>query len=69
MISAVYLLDQKGKVIISRDYRGDVSAKSAERFMTKLSELEGDSRLTPVIYDELGVSYVWITVRAIGQQL
>lgn len=63
MISAVYLLDQKGKVIISRDYRGDVNSKCAERFMAKLSELEGDSRLTPIIYDELGVSYVYITVR------
>ena len=62
MISAIFILDFKGRVIISRDYRGDISQKCSERFMTKINELEGDSKLTPVIYDDAGVSYVYLTV-------
>jgi|LauGreDrversion4_1035100.scaffolds.fasta_scaffold240490_2 hypothetical protein len=62
MISAILILDFKGRVIISRDYRGDISQKCAERFMTKINELEGDSKLTPVIYDDAGVSYIYLTV-------
>jgi hypothetical protein len=30
--SAIYFLDQKGKIIISRDYRGDVGQNITERF-------------------------------------
>ena len=36
--SALFLLDIKGRVLIWRDYRGDVSALDAERFFTKLIE-------------------------------
>lgn len=38
--SALFLLDIKGRVLIWRDYRGDVSAVEAERFFTKLIEKE-----------------------------
>lgn len=38
--SALFLLDIKGRVLIWRDYRGDVSARDAERFFTKLIEKE-----------------------------
>jgi AP-1 complex subunit mu len=38
--SAVFILDLKGHVILFRDYRGDVPIKYAERFITKLNELE-----------------------------
>lgn len=38
--SALFLLDIKGRVLIWRDYRGDVSALEAERFFTKLIEKE-----------------------------
>lgn len=62
-ISSLFILDVKGRVIINRDYRGDVSPKCAERFMAKLTELEGDSKLTPIIYDDAGISYVYLTVR------
>lgn len=37
-VSALFLLDIKGRVLVWRDYRGDVSAKQAERFFTKLIE-------------------------------
>ena len=38
--SAVYILDMKGRVLIWRDYRGDVPASAAEKFFAKL--LEGE---------------------------
>jgi hypothetical protein len=60
-VSAVFFLDVKGRVIIYRDYRGDISPRYADRFITKLSELEESSRLSPVIHDE-GVTYVWLQV-------
>lgn len=36
--SALFLLDIKGRVLVWRDYRGDVSSVQAERFFTKLIE-------------------------------
>lgn len=47
--SAVFILDLKGHVILFRDYRGDVPIKYAERFITKLNELEetGKVMLSP----------------------
>jgi AP-1 complex subunit mu len=33
--SALFILDLKGRVILSRDYRGDVPLKFAERFVVK----------------------------------
>ncbi len=38
--SAIYFLDQKGKIIISRDYRGDVDSTITERFQRKVLELD-----------------------------
>ncbi|KAG8383224.1 hypothetical protein BUALT_Bualt05G0162200 [Buddleja alternifolia] len=38
--SALFLLDIKGRVLVWRDYRGDVTAAQAERFFTKLMEKE-----------------------------
>ncbi|GAU21347.1 hypothetical protein TSUD_189340 [Trifolium subterraneum] len=50
--SALFLLDIKGRVLIWRDYRGDVTAVEAERFFTKLIEKEGDPQSQdPVVYD------------------
>ncbi|GLJ52496.1 hypothetical protein SUGI_1116990 [Cryptomeria japonica] len=58
--SALFLLDMKGRVLIWRDYRGDVSSAQAERFFSKLIEKEGDPALqNPVVYDN-GVTYMFI---------
>lgn len=46
-VSALFLLDIKGRVLVWRDYRGDVSAVQAERFFTKLIEKEVCSSLMP----------------------
>lgn len=58
-ISAIFFLDVKGRIIISRDYRGDISPKYVEKFMYKLSELEEGGKLTPVISHE-GVTFVYL---------
>jgi Clathrin adaptor complex small chain len=58
--SAIFILDLKGKVLLSRDYRGDVPVKFAERFITKLSVLEEAGQLSPIIYDDEGVTYLYI---------
>jgi AP-1 complex subunit mu len=39
-VSALFLLDIKGRVLVWRDYRGDVTALQAERFFTKLLDKE-----------------------------
>jgi hypothetical protein len=45
-VSALFLLDIKGRVLVWRDYRGDVSALQAERFFTKLLDKEVSDRPT-----------------------
>lgn len=61
--SAIYFLDQKGKIIISRDYRGDMNSTITERFQRKVLELD-ERRLTPVLVDK-DVCFVWIRVNNI----
>lgn len=58
-VSAIFFLDVKGRVIIYRDYRGDISPKYAERFITKVNELEEGGKLSPVLHDD-GVTYVYL---------
>lgn len=58
--SAIFLLDMKGRVLVWRDYRGDVPAAMAERFFAKLLEGEEDpASREPVIHDD-GVTYLFI---------
>ncbi|KAI3454447.1 hypothetical protein Pfo_011110 [Paulownia fortunei] len=58
--SALFVLDIKGRCLISRDYRGHVSAAQVEKFFSKLLEKEGDIESHgPVCYDN-GVSYMFI---------
>ncbi|KAI8052514.1 Mu homology domain-containing protein [Syncephalis plumigaleata] len=60
MASAVFILDLKGKVLISRNYRGDVNMAAVDRFMPILQELEEDGQTpTPVLSDK-GVHYMYI---------
>lgn len=52
-------MDLKGKVIISRDYRGDVDASIADKFMALLLEKEDEGHLTPILtYDDTYLLYV-----------
>ncbi|MCD7463857.1 AP-1 complex subunit mu-1 [Datura stramonium] len=58
--SALFLLDMKGRCLISRDYRGDISAQQVEKFFTKLLEKEGDLESHGPICYENGVNYMFI---------
>lgn len=58
-VSAVFVLDVKGRILIYRDYRGDISIKYAEKFMSKVNELEDSGKLSPVIHDD-GVTYIYL---------
>jgi AP-1 complex subunit mu len=58
--SALFLLDMKGRVLISRDYRGDVAAPQAERAFAKLMEGEGDPGSHEPVLLENGVTYLFI---------
>lgn len=57
-ISALYFLDNKGKVIISRDYRSNTSLKCVDRFIARVLE-EDENDLKPV-FEEDGVNYVYV---------
>lgn len=48
-ISAIYILDVKGKVLISHNYRGDLESNVIEKFMPLLMEKEEEGLLTPIL--------------------
>jgi len=56
--SAVFILDAKGKIIINRNYRGDVPMTVAERFANYIAETEEED-LRPVVQDH-GVTFVYV---------
>ena len=62
-MSALYFLDQKGKIIISRDYRGEVGSNITEKFQRKVLEL--DERLIKPVFTEKDITYMWIRVNNI----
>uniref|UniRef100_A0A8R1XZJ1 MHD domain-containing protein n=1 Tax=Onchocerca volvulus TaxID=6282 RepID=A0A8R1XZJ1_ONCVO len=47
--SAIYILDLKGKAIISRNYRGDIDMSIIDKFMPLLLEREEESRQSPAV--------------------
>jgi len=56
--SAVFVLDAKGKVIISRNFRGDVPMNCVERFSGHV--LEADEADERPVWMEHGTTYVYI---------
>lgn len=58
--SAVFIMDTKGKVIICRNYRGDIPLSASERFAQHIQEKE-EMELRPVFTLE-GITYVYIKV-------
>jgi AP-1 complex subunit mu len=59
-ISAIFVLDSKGKIILSRDYRGDVSATQClPRFVQRVFESDDTNNLTP-IFEIDGVNYIYV---------
>ncbi len=60
--SAVFVLDLKGKVLISRNYRGDIPPSAVDRFMPLLLEHDEDGQdghATPVMTAD-GITYLYI---------
>ncbi|SPQ94227.1 MHD domain-containing protein [Plasmodiophora brassicae] len=61
VVSAVFIMDLNGKVIISRNYRGDIPMTVADTFKQIIATAEEGAPLTPVIPTEEGYSFVYIT--------
>jgi len=47
--SVVYILDLKGKVLISRNYRGDLDMGIIDKFMPLVMDREEEGNITPII--------------------
>jgi AP-1 complex subunit mu len=47
--SVIYVLDLKGKVLISRNYRGDLDTSVIDKFMPLVMEREEEGNMTPII--------------------
>lgn len=56
--SAIFIMDLKGKVIISRNYRGEVPMSITERFQQQV--IDQDDALIKPVFNEDGINYVWI---------
>eukprot|EP00922_Rhytidocystis_sp_ex-Travisia-forbesii_P055276 GHVS01081864.1.p1 GENE.GHVS01081864.1~~GHVS01081864.1.p1 ORF type:complete len:511 (+),score=100.99 GHVS01081864.1:230-1534(+) len=57
--SALFILDSKGKVIISRDYRGEVSMSIVTDCFTH-NVIEQEDALIKPLFEYNGVTFVWI---------
>jgi len=57
--SAVFILDGRGKVILWRNYRGEVPPLVAERFMINVVEESDEANIKPVFVED-GICYCWI---------
>ena len=64
-VSAIYILGPTGKVIISRDYRGDVTEAAVDRWASCRSAVmlreKEDTELKPVI-TEGDTTYIYVKV-------
>ena len=49
VLSAIYILDMKGKVLISRNYRGDIENSVIDKFIGLVMDKEEDGTLTPLL--------------------
>jgi len=57
--SAIFILDVKGKVLISRNYRGDVEMGVIDKFLPLLMEREEEGNVTPLIQTS-GCTFMYI---------
>jgi len=57
--SVVYILDLKGKVLISRNYRGDLDMGIIDKFMPLVMDREEEGNITPIIQHG-GVTFAFI---------
>lgn len=59
-MSAVYILDMKGKTLIARNFRGDLSMEVIDKFLAVLLDKEEEGTLSPVLRWNHQVSFLWI---------
>ncbi|KAI9295896.1 clathrin adaptor, mu subunit [Neoconidiobolus thromboides FSU 785] len=59
MASAIFVLDLKGKILISRNYRGDIPLSAVEKFMPLLLASEEEDNVSPVLSCD-GIHYLYI---------
>ena len=52
VLSGIYILDMKGKVLISRNYRGDIENNIIDKFIGLVMDKEEDGSLTPLLQTE-----------------
>lgn len=57
--SALFILDLKGKVLISKNYRGDIDVSCIDKFMTLLMEREEEGYENPIIQHGVNI-YAYI---------
>jgi AP-1 complex subunit mu len=59
--SAVFILDARGKTLISRDFRGDLPMSAVSEFKKRVIDAEDDSALTPFVHvEDKGYTFVYI---------
>jgi hypothetical protein len=49
VLSGIYILDMKGKVLISRNYRGDIETNVVDKFIGLLMDREEEGQVSPLI--------------------
>ncbi|KAF9309999.1 AP-1 complex subunit mu-1, partial [Linnemannia elongata] len=59
-VSAIFILDLKGKVLISRNYRGDIPMSAVEKFLPLVLEAEEDSQAPAPCFTDDGINYLYI---------
>ena len=58
MISAIFLINQKGEVIIFRTYRGDVSRTAIETFRTEVIAKKNTGSRPPILnFEDISCMY------------
>lgn len=58
-ITAIYILDVRGKLLISRNYRGDIDISVTDRFMPLLMENEEAGHSQPIMkFDNVTFAYI-----------
>lgn len=58
VLSSIYFLDLKGKVLLYRDYRGDIASSAADKFVALLSDLEQQNRPSTPILTSNNITYI-----------
>lgn len=59
--SAIFILDARGKTLISRDFRGDLPMSSVSEFKKRVIDAPDDAVLTPFVHvEDKGYTFVYI---------